>query len=148
MPQLSCEDGVISNYFYHGIKDAYSVISCSDLWTANAHCSQPEIYTWWVFPTKIIKKDTKRKETEHRRVMNQEDVNIPSAENLSMAWVRVRKFPVDLDIWWIQKQLLIARIFEVWPPTLDPYKAKWMRFCYTLPVIAMLISNKQSNSRP
>lgn len=26
--------------------------------------------------------------------------DLPSAENLSTAWLRVRKLPVDLDIWW------------------------------------------------
>lgn len=56
----------------------------------------------------------KRKRTE---ATNEGRADVPSAENLSMAWVSVRKFPVDLDIWWIQKQMLGAGIFQVRPPT-------------------------------
>lgn len=49
-------------------------------------------------------------------------LRVPSAENLAMAWVRVRKFPVDLDIWWTHntktmftsKSLTLKRSKSVW----------------------------------
>lgn len=48
---------------------------------------------------------SKRKIRERREIKaaeggreSKEKVTVPSAENLSMAWLRVRKFPVDLDI--------------------------------------------------